>query len=321
MFRIRDLEISGNKILSPMAGFSDSPTRRMARKFGSAISYTEFVAAHEILHKKPEAWRNFEFHESERPISFQIFGNDPKEILESAKLVMQKEPDILDINMGCSTAKVSGRGSGAGLLKNLSCAGNIFQLLRKEFPSQILTAKIRLGWDDFSLNYLDTIRVLEDSKVDAIAIHGRTKEMGYSGQARWEHIAEAKRQAGVPIFGNGDIDSNALANERLQNSKVNAVLIGRKAIGNPWIFQDGIDVNQISWSERLQVLLEHLELMVSFYGEAFGLRLFRKHFLKYLGGFDMCDDDKLFFMETTSLKSLVSRILHFSPMLKLHVAG
>lgn len=277
--KIGSSTIAGLAQLSPMAGFSDSPYRFLTRRMGSAFSYTEFVSADSISHYSKKAIDLFRFRSAERPIAFQIFGNNLEVLTEAARIIEDLEPDWIDLNMGCSTRKVSQRGSGAGLLQNPSYAGKIIESMNKAVRVPV-TAKIRLGWDSDSLNYLEVTRILEESGASAISVHGRTKEMRYSGQADWEAIAEIKANRKVPIFGNGDVLSYSQAKNLQAKTNVDLVLIGRAAIGNPWIFS-GRDKADVPQNEKLEVAWNHLQDMCDFYGEINGLRLFRKHLSQY----------------------------------------
>ncbi len=284
MLKLGNVEIFGDIALSPMAGISDSPYRKIARKFGSAFSYTEFVNTEQIVRNNQKSIDMFRFEEMERPIVFQIFGSDLTNVVESSNRIAELNPDIIDLNMGCSVAKVSSHGSGAGLLKNLPLAGRMIEEMVKTNSCPI-TAKIRIGWDLNSLNYKETVRVLQESGVSAISVHGRTKSMGYSGLADWNIIGEIKSMSKVPIYGNGDIQSYAEALDRKKQTNVDLVLIGRKAIGNPWIFSPKAK-KDFSWSEIRGLILEHLDGMLKFYpsDDDYGLILFRKHFVRYIEG-------------------------------------
>lgn len=283
-FHIRNIPIYGNMALSPMAGISDSPYRRLVREWGAAWSYTEFVAAEQVLIGKEKTFQSFRYHPIERPIWFQIFGNAVDPIVEAAKRIESLEPDAIDINMGCSTHKVSQRGSGAGLLRNLPLAGRIIESLRKKISVPI-TAKIRLGWDQNTRNYLEALHVLEESGVEALSVHGRTKDMGYSGEADWNSIAEIKARAKIPIIGNGDITDFNLAQRRIRESKVDAVLIGRSAISNPWIFS-GRHRKELTIGVVTLVAQLHYQRMVEFYTREHAFRDFKKFFYKYYQDFD-----------------------------------
>ncbi|MGJ4753046.1 tRNA dihydrouridine synthase DusB [Leptospira kmetyi] len=284
MIQIGNVTIPGRISLSPMAGISDSPTRRICRKFGAAFSYTEFVNTDELVHRAPKALKMFRFHPEERPITFQIFGNRLEIIAEAAEIIQELKPDIIDLNMGCSTRKVSLRGAGAGLLRRPVLAGKIIEAMKKRVNVPV-TAKIRIGWDSTSLNYLEVSKILEESGADALTVHGRTKEMAYTGLADWNAIGEIKAQRKIPIFGNGDIKSFQEAHSKIQEYGLDGVLIGRSAIGNPWIFSE-IKKEELSWSDVSEVILQHLRWMIEDFGEEFGLLLFRKHLVKYLNGLE-----------------------------------
>jgi tRNA-dihydrouridine synthase B len=279
MFSIGNVPIHGQLVLAPMAAVSDSPYRQITRSMGSAFSYTEFVSADQVVKNNPKSLDMFRFQEIERPIAFQIFGNHLVTMVEAAKRVEELHPDIIDVNMGCSSCKIAHKGSGAGLLREPGLAGKIIESLRKAVKVPI-TAKIRIGWDAKSLNYKEVVKILESSGVQAISVHGRTKAMGYGGKADWNIIAEIKAASGVPILGNGDIQSYTEAMQRIQESKVDAVLVGRGAIGNPWIFQ-GSDRANIEYNAIRKVMQNHLDNILQFYGE-YGYTLFKKHIAKYL---------------------------------------
>ena len=281
-FMIRDIPVFGDVILSPMAGFSDKPYRLICREYGSAMSYSEFVSVHAINHGNDRTFQMLEFDPSESPMTFQIFGSDETIIEEAARRIEQLGPDIIDINMGCSVPKVSGKGAGAGLLKDPPKIGRIFNRLTKALSVPV-TGKIRLGWDENSLNYLEVAKILEDNGASLIAVHGRTKSQAYNGVANWDAIAEIKQAVRVPVIGNGDVTRVADIARMKQHTRCDAVMIARAAIGNPWIFQ-GKDIDQVSLSEKARLIHRHLQLMLEFYGEDRGLVLFRKHVVKYVRG-------------------------------------
>ncbi|PJZ71070.1 tRNA dihydrouridine synthase DusB [Leptospira perolatii] len=278
MIRIGSVEIPGWLAMSPMAGISDSPTRTIARRYGSAFSYTEFVSTDSLAVGSKKALSLLAFRKEERPITFQIFGNNLEIILEAAKRIQDLQPDIIDLNMGCSTRNVSMRGSGAGLLRKPAYAGKIIEAMASSLKVPV-TAKIRLGWDDASRNYLEVSRILEESGASAITVHGRTKEMGYTGNADWDAIGEVKAARKVPIFGNGDITSFEDARARKERYGVDGVLVGRNSIGNPWLFSN-IDKENLMLSELVRLSLEHLALMEETFGASLAIVLMRKHFVR-----------------------------------------
>ena len=281
-FMVGNIPVYGDLILSPMAGFSDKPYRLICREYGSAMSYTEFVSVEGILHGNERAWQMLAFDPSENPMAFQIFGSDEVKIEEVARKIEQLGPDIIDINMGCSVAKVSGKGAGAGLLQDPAKIGRIFARLSRTLSIPV-TGKIRLGWDDNSLNYLEVAKVLEDNGAALIAVHGRTKAQAYKGVANWDAIAEIKQAVTVPVIGNGDVTCAADIERIKKRTGCDGVMIGRAAIGNPWIFQRK-DIHQITLTEKARLIYRHLDLMLDFYGEERGLILFRKHVVKYVRG-------------------------------------
>jgi nifR3 family TIM-barrel protein len=281
-FLIRDIPVYGDLILSPMAGFSDKPYRLLCREYGSAMSYTEFVSVDGILHDNERTSHMLAFDPSERPMVFQIFGSDEDKIEEAARRIEPLGPDIIDLNMGCSVPKVSGRGAGAALLKEPAKIGRIFARLTRALSAPV-TGKIRLGWDDNSLNYLEVAKVLEDSGAALIAVHGRTKAQAYNGWANWDAIAEIKQAVKIPVIGNGDVNCVADIERIKQHTGCDGVMIARAAIGNPWIFQRK-DIHQVTLAEKSRLIHRHLNLMLEFYGEERGLILFRKHVVRYVRG-------------------------------------
>ena len=307
-FNIRDLPVYGDLILAPMLGYSDSPDRIIARRFGSALSYSEFVNALDILGNFKMIEKRLTFQEIERPIVFQIFDNDPARILAASKLIFQLHPDILDINLGCSAKKVTNRGAGAGLLKNPELIKTIFTELVKISPIPV-TAKIRLGWDDSSLNYLDIARLLEDNGAALIAVHGRTKIQAYSGQSDWQAIAAIKKIVNIPVIANGDVKSLDDIDKIKLITGCDGVMIGRGSIGNPWIFSR-VDHNLITLDETKLVILDHLGLMTNFYGPDWGHVIFRKHLKAYLRPFSISSLTVRLLMTSNSYEELRSRIVN-----------
>lgn len=281
-FMIRDIPVYGDLILSPMAGFSDKPYRLICREYGSAMSYTEFVSVDGILHGNERTAQMLAFDPSERPMTFQFFGSDEDKIEEAARRIEQLGPDIIDLNMGCSVPKVSGHGAGAALLREPAKIGRIFARLTRALSVPV-TGKIRLGWDNQSLNYLEVAKVLEDNGAALIAVHGRTKAQAYNGQANWDAIAAIKQAVKIPVIGNGDVQCVADIERIKRHTGCDGVMIARAAIGNPWIFQRK-DMHQITLAEKSKLIYRHLNLMLDFYGEERGLILFRKHVVKYVRG-------------------------------------
>ncbi len=279
-FRVGDIPVVGDKILAPMDGFSDLPFRVLARQLGSAVSYSEFISAIDLLHHHPRALQRLPYEESERPVAFQVFDHDPARLLKAAQMLQERKPDYLDVNMGCSVSAVAGRGAGAGLLREPRKVAEIMRSLSQALDIPV-TAKIRLGWDEDSLNYLEIARIIEENGGKLIAVHARTRAQRYTGEADWDAIAEIKQAVSIPVIGNGDVKSAADVARLKAHTGCDAVMIGRAAVGNPWIFQ-GRERHEVPPEEVRSLVEIHLARMLAFYGEPLGLVLFRKHISGYL---------------------------------------
>jgi nifR3 family TIM-barrel protein len=284
-FWVHDIPIYGDLILSPMDGYSDLPFRALARSLGSAMSYTEFINAIDVLYSHPHLEQKLTYLESERPVVFQVFDEDPDRLVAAALKLRKRNPDIIDINMGCSARCVSNRGAGAGLLRTPEKIAHIFQKLTKELDIPI-TGKIRLGWDDLSLNYLEIARIIEENGGQLIAVHGRTKMQGYTGVANWDAIAEVRQAVSIPVIANGDVKTVADIDRIKAHTGCDAVMIARAAIGNPWIFSR-LDREKVPDDVLRETMLTHLESMRGFYGPERGLVLFRKYAARYLTPFQL----------------------------------
>lgn len=283
LFFVRDVAVYGDAILSPMAGYSDVPYRALCRAYGSAMHYTEFVPVEPLLGRHNPFWNRLDFQPDEKPIVFQIFGNSAQNFLTAALRIQELNPDIIDINMGCSTRKVSGRGAGAGMLPQPDLVRDTFSLLTKHLRVPV-TGKIRLGWDDDQRNYAEIARIMEDNGASLIAMHARTKVQKYGGQADWDAIARLREIVSVPVIGNGDVQTPADIDRLKAHTGCNAVMIGRAAIGNPWIFARR-DKADLTFAEVAQGIRLHLREMLAYYGDPFGLIQFRKHFKRYVEDF------------------------------------
>lgn len=283
-FFVREIPIYGDAILAPMDGFSDLPFRLICRELGSAMSYTEFTNADGILQKRlPESVaQRLKFDPSEDPMTFQIYHHDPDRLVDAAKRVLELGPHIVDLNMGCYVKDIAERGAGSGMLRYPERIAQYFSRASRELPVPV-TGKIRLGWDDESRNYLTIAKTLEDNGASLIAVHGRTKAQAYHGNADWDAIAQVKAAVKIPVLGNGDVKCVADIARLKQHTGCDGVMIGRSAIGNPWIFS-GRDREEVSFEERIVLLRRHLSLNLDFYGQRSGLIMFRKHAVKYING-------------------------------------
>jgi nifR3 family TIM-barrel protein len=283
-FYVREIPVYGDLILSPMDGFSDLPFRLICRELGSAMSYTEFVNVDELQGRKPNriAQKKLAYDTSERPMTFQIYGHDEERLVATALRLQELAPDIVDLNMGCYVKDIAERGAGSGMLRQPDKIGRIFARLSREMRMPV-TGKIRLGWDDRSRNHVEVAKVLEDSGASLIAVHGRTKAQAYKGNADWDAIAEVKQAVSVPVIGNGDVRTVADIARIKAHTQCDGVMIGRGAIGNPWLFARK-DREQVTIAEKVALMRRHFQLNLDFYGESLGLILFRKHAARYIAG-------------------------------------
>lgn len=278
-FHVRDIPVYGDAILAPMDGYSDWPFRSLCRELGSAMSYTEFVKAEVILRKSRRPIAKLKFIQAERPVVFQIYGDDPDLIVKAALKVQALEPDIIDINMGCPARTVTHRGAGVGLMRTPLKVAHIFKKLNSILDIPV-TGKIRLGWDDCR-NHVLIARIIEENGGALIAVHARTKQQGLAGQIDLDAIAEVCSAVNIPVIGNGDIKKVVDIERMKRVTGCQAVMIGRGAIANPWIFS-GLERDQVAYQQVRQVVRTHLERNMEFYGAEDGQRLFRKHAVQYL---------------------------------------
>lgn len=290
-FYIDHIPVFGEQILAPMAGFSDLPFRSLCRELGSAMSYTEFINAIDVLGGDSDLEHKLRFLPAERPVVFQLFDNDVDRLLRAALRLQERGPDVIDINMGCSVRRVSSRGAGAGLLRSPLKIARIFRTLSHALHVPI-TAKIRLGWDDYCRNYRLVARIIEENGGALIAVHGRTRHQGYGGGADWDAIAEIKSVVSIPVIGNGDVQTVADIARLKKHTNCDGVMIGRAAVGNPWIFS-GFDRDQVPEEIARGTMMEHLNRMLDFYGEQRGLVLFRKHASRYLSDSHLSPDQRV----------------------------
>jgi nifR3 family TIM-barrel protein len=243
------------------------------------MSYTEFVKDKYIIHALEHIAARFTYEEAERPVAFQIYGDDPDELLKAALRVQELRPDIIDINMGCPAKTVAHSGAGVGLMRTPLKVAHIFNKLSTMLTCPV-TGKIRIGWEDYR-NYKLIARIVEENGGAAITVHARTKEQGYGGEADWDVIADVKTGVKIPVIGNGDVKTAADIDRMKAYTSCEAVMIGRAAVGNPWIFSR-LDRDQISSEIVRQMVHQHLERHIAFYGERKGMMIFRKHAVRYL---------------------------------------
>src|SRR5690349_16144346 len=278
-FHVRNISIYGDRLLAPMDGYSDWPFRSLCRELGSAMSYTEFVKVEKILSRSKEPAKRLYYTDVERPITFQIYGDDPELILKAALKIEPLNPDIIDLNMGCPAKSIADRGAGVGMMPSPLTIARTFRKLVKHLRVPV-TGKIRLGWDR-NKNYKLIARIVEEEGGSLIAVHGRTKEQRYAGNANWDAVAEVKSTVKIPVIGSGDVRTVADIENMKRHTNCDAVMIGRGALANPWIFSR-LDRDQVSPAQVQETVRRHLAKSVEFYGDEDGTRLFRKYAVQYL---------------------------------------
>lgn len=288
--KIGTVELENPIILAPMAGVTDLPFRLLCKEQHAGLLGMEMVSAKAISFGNKNTERLMEIHPKEKPVSLQLFGNDPTLISEAAKKIEYKPFDILDINMGCPVPKVVNNREGSALLKNPALIGQIVEKAVKAIQKPV-TVKIRKGFQGEPVDILEIAHIVQESGGAAITVHGRTREQYYSGKADWEAIRLIKEAVSIPVIGNGDVDSPEKAKAMLEQTGCDAVMIGRAARGNPWIFARTrayiMEGKQLPLPDKEQVkkmILKHGKLLVKYKGEHTGMREMRRHMSWYTAG-------------------------------------
>jgi len=255
--------------LAPMAGVTDFVFRELCKGMGADVMVTEFVSAEGIVRRDDRTRHYTEFSEAQRPVGVQLFGADPERLAEAARKVVDwKRPDFIDLNFGCPVNKVVAKNGGSSLLRDCPLLARVAEAVVAAVPVPV-TAKIRLGWDAQSINAPSVARILEDCGIAALAVHGRTRAQGYTGEADWERIAEVAAATSLPVIGNGDITCGEDVARRRVESGVRGVMIGRAALHHPWVFREakawlaGFPVPEVSLAERWDFLLTHARMAVA----------------------------------------------------------
>jgi len=279
-------------LLAPMEDVSDPPFRAVCKENGADMMYTEFISSEGLIRDAAKSVKKLDIFEYERPIGIQIFGDKIESMREAAAIAEAANPDILDINYGCPVKKVACKGAGAGILLDIPK----MQAMTREIVEAVklpVTVKTRLGWDDKTIRIIEVVKRLQDVGIQAITIHGRTRQQMYKGIANWDYIAEVKNHNDIhiPVFGNGDIDSPEKALEYRNKYGVDGIMIGRASIGYPWIFNEikhflktGERLNPPSIKDRVDVVRRHVEFSIRWKGDRTGLFEMRSHYTNYFRG-------------------------------------
>ena len=293
MVKIGNIQLPGFPLLlAPMEDVSDPPFRAVCKDKGADLMYTEFISSEGLIRDAIKSRKKLDIFEYEKPVGIQIFGGDEESLSLAAKIVDVTNPDLLDINFGCPVKKVALRGAGAGVLKDVDLMVRLTSAVVKS-TSLPVTVKTRLGWDDNTRNIEEVAERLQDVGIKALAIHGRTRTQMYKGEADWTLIGKVKNnpRIQIPIFGNGDIDSPEKALEYNNRYGIDGIMIGRAAIGYPWIFNEikhffktGEHLPSPTVEDRVQVARKHLHFSVDWKGPVVGINEMRRHYANYLKG-------------------------------------
>jgi tRNA-dihydrouridine synthase B len=295
-----------------MEDVSDPPFRYVCKQYGADLMYTEFISSEGLIRDAIKSRKKLDIFDYERPIGIQIFGGDEEAMALSAKIVDATNPDLVDINFGCPVKKVVCKGAGAGVLKDIDLMVRLTKAVIKS-TSLPVTVKTRLGWDESSINIMEVAERLQDIGVQALSIHGRTRAQMYKGEANWKHIAEVKNnpRISIPVFGNGDIDSPEKALEYRNRYGVDGVMIGRAAIGYPWIFNEikhflktGLLLPKPGIANRVEVCKTHLLKSVEWKGEKLGLLEMRNHYANYFRGIPHFRETRLKLVTLNTLEEI-----------------
>ena len=299
-----------------MEDVSDPPFRYVCKKYGADLMFTEFISSEGLIRDAIKSKKKLDIFDYERPIGIQIFGGDEDAMALSAKIVDATNPEILDINFGCPVKKVVCKGAGAGVLKDIDLMVRLTTAVVKS-TSLPVTVKTRLGWDEKSINVMEVAERLQDVGIQALTIHGRTRAQMYKGEANWNYIAEVKNnpRIKIPVFGNGDIITPEKALEYKNKYGIDGIMIGRAAIGYPWVFNEikhffktGEHLPAPTLQNRVDVCKTHLLKSVEWKGEKLGMLEMRPHYTNYFKGIPNFKDTRLFLVTCNDLNEIISTL-------------
>lgn len=313
MVKIGNIELPDFPLLlAPMEDVSDPPFRKLCKMHGADLMYSEFISSEGLIRDAIKSRKKLDIFDYERPVGIQIFGGDEEAMAMSARIVETVEPDLVDINFGCPVKKVVCKGAGAGVLKDIDLMVRLTKAVVNSTHLPV-TVKTRLGWDDSSINIDEVAERLQDVGIKALTIHARTRAQMYKGEADWEHISRIKSNPNIeiPIFGNGDVDSPEKALEYKNKYNCDGIMIGRGAIGYPWIFNEikhffetGEILPEPTIAERLEAVKNHALWSVEWKGERPGIVEMRQHYSNYFRGIPHFKEFKTKFLQALTLEQI-----------------
>lgn len=301
-------------LLAPMEDVSDPPFRAVCKEGGADLMYTEFISSEGLIRDAAKSRQKLDIFEYERPVGIQLFGGDVENMVQSAQIATEVNPDLVDINYGCPVKAVACRGAGAALLQDIPKMVKMTEAIVKCTPLPV-TVKTRLGWDDKTKNIIEVAERLQDIGIKALSIHGRTRVQMYKGEADWTLIGEVKNnpRIHIPIFGNGDIDTPEKALEYKNKYGVDGIMIGRASIGNPWVFSQikhfvasGTHLPLPTIEERVAVVKKHLDFSIRWKGDRLGLLEMRRHYANYFRGTPNFKPIRARLVDTMSIEEIYS---------------
>lgn len=306
--------------LAPMEDVTDSPFRQICRRKGADIVFTEFISSEALIRDSDIAMQKMDFEEMERPFGVQIFGGREEAMEGAAKVAVDQNPDLVDINFGCPVYKIVKKGAGAGCLKDLGMMERMAGTVVDAVTDRPVTVKTRLGWDDNTIKIQEVALMLQNLGVKALTVHARTRAQKYKGDARWDWLKKLKNTPGleIPIIGNGDVTSPELAKKMFEETGVDGVMIGRGAIGNPWIFEQtkhyletGELLPEPTVRQRVELCAEQLKLSVQQHGERYGVIIMKKHYGQYLKGVRNGKKLRMELMEHDEMQPILELLMNF----------
>ncbi|MEP1151908.1 MAG: tRNA dihydrouridine synthase DusB [Balneola sp.] len=306
--------------LAPMEDVTDSPFRQICREKGADIVFTEFISSEALIRDSDIALHKMSYNEIERPFGIQIFGGREEAMHGAAQVALNNNPDVVDINFGCPVYKVVKKGAGAACLKDIDMMERMAGTVVDAVPNKPVTVKTRLGWDDDTIKIQEVALMLQRIGVKALTVHARTRCQKYKGDADWSWLKKLKNTPGleIPIIGNGDVTSPELAKKMFDDTGVDGVMIGRGAIGNPWIFEQSrhyLETGELlpepSLDEKLEICAKQLRLSVEHQGEKYGVIVMKKHYGQYLKGMRNAKKLRMMLMEHSTMDPILEILMNY----------